>query len=258
MVLSYAAISAVDVGPVSDWRNPPFGAPRVLESLLRITPVDGAIRTKGYNSGATRKYHVFNIIDPDRTPLAADRLLVENTDHSAVLRARSIISEQRGRVDAFGRLDRGRAAWLLTRVRGKPVAWGAIFDQAASNALRNRVPAYSFHSLDSNQVNWDLMQYGITPAENLSRSRRELDRLLVIELESIQARSVSGSGLVEVSYKMLADFFDLRPAKPGNHFWETYTVTHSGPEWEAGAETMIRADLAEASWRIAGKIRTRL
>lgn len=285
LVVSYATMAGVEIGSVKFRKIPPFGKPTTIAGVLLISPLDGAVRGKDATTGFSHNRFVFNLLE-------ADSRMAENTARPAALRARAIIAEQRSKVDAFGRLDRGREAWFAARVKiGRPSAWsrrlvayleknGAVdtskkgalrdrflpsgpswtteFDQQARAALREKGPNFTFRPLNPEDVNWDLRRYGITPAEELSKSQRDLDRFLAIEVTSILFRIVPGSGRIEASYKILADFFDLRPAKPGSHFWVTHTVTRSAQEWLSGGEALILADLAAGAQIVAGKVRAEL
>lgn len=278
--ISYAAIAEATTGSVSHWRNPPFGSPKQLDHMLLLRPLDGAIRSKGYNSGATRHQLVFNLIDPARTTsLAADQRMVENTDPAMARRAAGIIRTQQRQVDAFGRIGHGQAIWLATRVRpddaqiardlaaatkmpatppGKPASAASHFAQSSLAVLGQAVPDRRFRPVEPRNIPWDLMEYGITPAETLSRNTGGIARLLVLEASSITFRTVPGSDRIEASYRLLADFFDLDPAKPGSHFWHTHRVTRPRREWIAGGTPLVEADLSQALGQVAAKVRSRL
>jgi hypothetical protein len=296
--ISYAAVTGAEVGPVQDWEHPPFGTPTALDDMLIVRTVDDVFRARDRTNDCDEGC-VFHLIDPDkvRGALGLLRPKTERTDTEAANRALAIIDKHRGRVDAFGRLDGERRAALVTRLRPRQVNWiwwrynerenarpnpavekqieerlrrltpslSHVFDQGALAALdaafrgEKSSQDFTFLPLEAAESHWDGRWLGYSDAEMLSRTRPDLNRLLLVELITMtfypRNMAIRDSEPVEASYRIHVDFFDLHPARPGAAFWYEHTVTRPMRDWLAGGESLIEADLAEALGIVAERTR---
>jgi hypothetical protein len=121
---------------------------------------------------------------------------------------------------------------------------------------------FTFLPLDAAEPHWDGRWLGNKEAETLSRTRPDLNRLLLVELIQIhfypRNMAVRDTESVEAKYRIHVDFFDLQPPKPGTSFWYEHIVTRPLRDWLEGGESLIASDLAQAMGIVAEKTRSLL
>ncbi len=246
--ISYAAITDVEVTAVDHWPHPPFGQPRPLDNILVVRTIDDVFRFAGRTDDCDRGC-VFQ--------------LRESAHAKSPFQARDVIAAHRGAVDAFGRIDSQAVVAMVTRFRPRQLSGGprgavpaAIADRFAEWTRDGVEGLASIEPIVFTDWSWDGRWLDPAPAEFLSRTRADLTRLIVVDLLSISfSPATTGSReAVTATYRILVDFYDLQPAKPGTHFSYEHTVSREQQDWQDNSAARMESDLRAALRVVGGRI----